>query len=188
LIKSFLKQHHLLLIENNNQTIMKLSTISIISLLALSCGNNKTSAPSNKDTTTSKTDTIQVDKESKLCFERKDSFKEKGDQMDMTTSIEIVTKGDEVNGTYVEERLVNGGNVDGASGDLKGTKKGDTLYLDFTYTIEGYEATEETIWILQGDKLMEKEGELVEKNGKMVLKDPNKATFKKEYLKVNCGQ
>jgi hypothetical protein len=167
---------------------MKLSTISIISLLALSCGNSKTSESSNKDTTSSKTDSIEVNKEVKLCFERKDSFKEKDEKMEMTTSIEILTKGEEVNGTYIEERLVNGGNVDGASGDLKGTKKGDTLYLDFSYTIEGYEATEETIWILQGDKLLQKEGELVEKNGKMVLKDANKATFKKEYLKVNCGQ
>ena len=120
---------------------MKLSTISIISLLALSCGNSKTSESSNKDTTSSKTDSIEVNKEVKLCFERKDSFKEKDEKMEMTTSIEILTKGEEVNGTYIEERLVNGGNVDGASGDLKGTKKGDTLYLDFSYTIEGYEAT-----------------------------------------------
>lgn len=167
---------------------MKSSFLLIATFLLLSCGSKK-STPVTSDTTktdTSKTNTEVVVKDEVLCFELKEIFTDKSGKKDITTSIQITMKGNDITGTYGEERLINGGNVDGANGDLKGTRVGDTLKLDLTYTIEGYTQTDEAIYLLQGDKLMEKQGEMIQKGDKFVIKNPAKATFSKTYSKVNC--
>lgn len=170
---------------------MKLKFFLVATLVLASCGKNKTTTE-QKDTTTTNSENTTVYKDETLCFELKETIdisedeKGNGDKMSMTTSVQIITKGNEVTGTIAEERLVNGANADAASGDLKGIRKGDTLIVDYTFTIEGYTETQEIVYLLQGDKLSEKSGELTEKNGKMVYKDPSKATFDKVYTKVNC--
>jgi hypothetical protein len=170
---------------------MKSKLFLLSSLLLLSCGKNK---PTTEQKDTTQTDTSQANMvtEETLCFNLEENVdvsedqKGKGEKMNIKTDIQLTIKGDVVTGTVAEERLVNKSNVDAAGGDLKGTRKGDTLYLDYTYTIEGYTGTEEVIYVLKGDKLAEGSGELVDKGGKMVLKDPAKATFDKVYTKGEC--
>lgn len=75
---------------------------------------------------------------------------------------------------------------DGAIGTIKGTISGETITVDYDYMIEGSQQVEEKIFVLQGDKLLEKSGELEDKNGKLVMKDPSKATIGATLTKVNC--
>lgn len=75
---------------------------------------------------------------------------------------------------------------DGAVGTIKGTISGETITVDYDYVIEGSQQVEEKIFVLQGDKLLEKSGELEDKNGKLVMKDPAKATIGATLTKVNC--
>ena len=168
-------------------------SIFFFSLFALmSCGKGSNKDKPNTDSTgtdTSKTTTTQHSplpySNETVCFEKKD--KNSKEKLEMTTLVQISMDDNKVTGTYDEERLIDGENTDAASGDLTGTRKGDTLFLTLKYTIEGYEAIEETIWLLGKDQLSQKRGELIEdKNGHMVLKDASKATFDEVYNKVRC--
>jgi hypothetical protein len=46
---------------------------------------------------------------------------------------------------------------------------------------------EEKVFVLQGDKLQIKEGELEDKNGKLVMKFPEKAKVTSTLNKVDCA-
>jgi uncharacterized protein YcfL len=76
---------------------------------------------------------------------------------------------------------------DGAIGTLKGKKIGDVITADYTYVIEGSEQIEEKVFVLQGEKLLIKEGELEDKNGKLVMKFPEKAKVTSTLNKVDCA-
>jgi uncharacterized protein YcfL len=76
---------------------------------------------------------------------------------------------------------------DGAIGTLKGKKVGDVITADYAYVIEGSEEVEEKVFVLQGDKLQIKEGELEDKNGKLVMKFPEKAKVTSILTKVDCA-
>lgn len=75
---------------------------------------------------------------------------------------------------------------DGAIGTLKGKKVGDVITADYSYVIEGSEQVEEKVFILQGEKLLIKEGELEDKNGKLIMKFPEKAKVTSTLNRVDC--
>lgn len=75
---------------------------------------------------------------------------------------------------------------DGAIGTIKGKKVGDVITVDFDYVIEGSQQVEEKIFVMKGDELLEKSGELEDKNGKLVMKNPEKATVAATLKRINC--
>ena len=142
------------------------------------CQSKKSETQTSDTTTVIATDTIatatQTTKEEKLCFEYK--FKK-----DITT-VQLVIKGDEVTGKMDWLPWEK----DGARGTLKGKKFGNEIKVDYDYMIEGSNQSEEKVFVLEGDKLLEKTGELEDKNGKLVMKDPTKATVTQTLNKVVC--
>lgn len=168
---------------------MKSRFFFVAALVLVSCGSKKTSTTPSADTNKVDTSTVKenVVKDEVLCFELKETIKQKGGDMNMTTFIQLTMSGDNVTGVYEEDRTVGAVSTDGAAGDYKGTKVGDTLKLDLTFTIEGSTQIEETIYLLQVDKLMQKEGAMEEKEGKLVIKDQAKAKFSKTYSKITCN-
>lgn len=104
-------------------------------------------------------------------------------KVDITT-VQMTVKGDSVTG----EMHWHPHEKDGSHGTLKGIKKGNTITADYDYMIEGSSQIEEVIFILEGDKLIQMTGELVEKGNKMVLKDPSKAKKDEVFSKANCSK
>ncbi len=146
----------------------------IISLSACQSKNAETGA---SDSTTSNADTVATATQpaaETLCFEEKVG-------KDLTT-VKFTIEGDSIIGSM--EWLP--WEKDQARGTLKGKKNGNEIIADYDYMIEGSNQSEEKIFILEGDKLLVKSGELEDKNGKLVLKDPAKATVGQTLVKVAC--
>ncbi len=99
-----------------------------------------------------------------------------------STKISLKTVGNEVSGEMAWLPFQK----DGAIGKLKGTKSGDTLRLTYDYTIEGAAQQDQRLFLLKDGVLTEGTGELVEKKGMLVFKDPKKIKFGKAFTKVDC--
>lgn len=111
-----------------------------------------------------------------LCFESKagkDVF-----------SLQLITSGNEISGTldYVYHEQ------DGAHGTLKGTATGNLIVADYNYTIEGSEQIEVMEFKLENDKISRKRGELIEKDGKLMLKDPENTPYTEIFTKIDCSK
>jgi len=98
------------------------------------------------------------------------------------TNVRLIINGDSVTGNM--EWLP--WEKDRARGTLKGKKNGNEIIADYDYIIEGSNQLEEKVFILDGDKLLIKSGELEEKNGKLLMKDPAKATIGQTLTKKVC--
>ncbi len=112
-----------------------------------------------------------------LCFEFK--------LMKDVTSCQLIIEGDKVRGYFDWSPYEK----DGAHGILQnGVKKGDMITADWQMMIEGNVQTEEVMFKLDGFKLSKLEGEMVEKEDKMVLKSPQTAIAADILVKVDCSQ
>ncbi len=112
-----------------------------------------------------------------LCFEFK--------LMKDITSCQLIIEDDKVRGYFDWSPFEK----DGAHGILQnGIKKGDIITADWQIMIEGNIQTEEVMFKLDGFKLSKLEGELVEKDDKLVLKSPQTATASDVLVKVDCTQ
>lgn len=154
--------------------------ILFISVALFSC-KSKTSETQTVDSTTAiavdtvATATKPANAEETLCFEHKEG-------KDITT-VKLVINGDAVTG----EMNWTPWEKDGAVGTLKGKKVGDEIFADYDYMIEGVNQSEEKIFKIEGDKLLEKTGELMDgKDGKLVMKDPAKAKYMGGLVKIKC--
>ncbi|UTA69393.1 hypothetical protein [Emticicia sp. 21SJ11W-3] len=98
------------------------------------------------------------------------------------TTVRLIIDGNSVNGNM--EWLP--WEKDRARGTLKGQKNGNEIIADYDYMIEGANQLEEKIFVIDGDKLLIKSGELKEKNGKLVMKDPTKARIGQTLTKKAC--
>ena len=98
------------------------------------------------------------------------------------TAIQIIMDGDKISG-YMDW---SPNEKDGGHGFIVGTKSGNIITADWTYMIEGSKNTEQIMLKLDGDKLSKAEGELTEKNDKLVLKNPAKAKYVDVFNKVPC--
>lgn len=155
--------------------LLLLSTITIIAC------KSKTDETQTVDSTaaitadTVATATKPVSAEETLCFEHKEGKD--------NTTVKLVINGDAVTG----EMNWTPWEKDGAVGSLKGKKVGDEIFVDYDYVIEGSNQSEEKIFKIEGDKLLEKSGELVDgKDGKLVMKDPAKAKYMAGLVKIKC--
>ena len=98
------------------------------------------------------------------------------------TAVQIIMDGDKVSG-YMEWAP---NEKDGGRGFIVGTKSGNIITADWTYMIEGSKNTEQIMLKLDGDKLSKAAGELVDKKGKLVLKNPAKVKYTEMFNKVPC--
>ncbi len=156
----------------------KLALIIFVALTA--CQSKKTETEMTDTTSVMSADTVatatKLSTDETLCFELKEG-------KDITT-VKLIIKGDEITG----EMNWTPWEKDGAVGTLKGKKVGNEIVVDYDYMIEGSNQSEEKIFKIDGDKLLIKEGELIEgKDGKLVMKDPVKAVFKETLVKVKCN-
>lgn len=146
-------------------------------ILAVSACKSKTSETQTTEGTTSNADTVATATKptaEALCFEEKIG-------KDLTT-VRLTIEGNDVIGSM--EWLP--WEKDQARGTLKGKKNGNEIVANYDYMIEGSNQSEEKIFVLEGDKLLIKTGELQDKNGKLVLKNPAKATVGQTLKKVAC--
>ena len=142
------------------------------------------SACQSKNTETQTTDSTAINADTvatatapaaeTLCFEEKVG-------KDLTT-VRFTIEGNKVTGSM--EWLPY--EKDQARGTLSGEKMGNEIVADYEYMIEGSNQLEEKIFVLEGDKLLVKSGELEDKNGKLFIKDKSKATIGQTLVKVAC--
>jgi hypothetical protein len=76
---------------------------------------------------------------------------------------------------------------DGAYGTLTGKVVGNEIIALYDYTIEGSEQKEEKKFRINGANLEEFNGELTEKRGILVLKNPAKGTYNQSFSPVDCA-
>ena len=90
-----------------------------------------------------------------------------------TVKLSLVQNGNNVTG----ELAYNWFEKDRNSGTLSGIFVGDTLFADYTFQSEGTTSVRETAFVKNGDKLIEGFGEVTEKDGKQVFKNPKALKF-----------
>lgn len=141
------------------------------------CKSKNAETTQTTETTTANADTVATataPAAETLCFEEKVG-------KDLTT-VSLIIDGNNVTGRM--EWLP--WEKDQARGTLKGKKNGNEIVADYEYMIEGSNQLEEKVFVLEGDKLLVKSGELEDKNGKLVMKNPGKATIGQTLVKVAC--
>ncbi len=103
-----------------------------------------------------------------------------------TTTIRVrILSQDDIRG----EMIWNPWQKDGAVGSLIGKLNADNeMELIYDYTIEGSRQSEMKIMKIENDRIMIKEGELIDPNndGKLVFKDVKKAVYKETLTKISC--
>lgn len=77
---------------------------------------------------------------------------------------------------------------DRSQGDLEGKLSGDTLFADYTFMSEGTRSVRQVAFLLKDSIAVEGYGEVEEKDGKMVFKQPSNIDFSKgtTYREVSC--
>ncbi|MBZ4188410.1 hypothetical protein [Niabella beijingensis] len=75
-------------------------------------------------------------------------------------------------------------------GAIEGVLKGDTLLADYTFMSEGKKSVRQVAFLLRDSTATEGYGEVEEKEGKMVFKDPAALSFAKgiRLQKTPCGE
>jgi hypothetical protein len=77
---------------------------------------------------------------------------------------------------------------DSNQGSVNGTKNGDTLIADYTFTSEGQTSVRQVAFLQKENSLIEGYGDMEEKDGKMQFKSPAKLNFGNGFKleKVPC--
>lgn len=133
--------------------------------------DNRKSADSMANATASN---ASATKGEHLCFELR--FKEDISELKLTIN------GDDVTG----ELNVLPFEKDAAIGTLKAKKTGNVIRGEWNYVIEGSNQSEEVEFKIEGDKALQRLGELEDKNGKLVLKETAKIEYSDPMKKVEC--
>lgn len=105
------------------------------------------------------------------------------DNQDLTV-VQLTQDRDKVSGYYAWEPYEK----DGAHGSFEGINKDGMITADHTYMIEGSIQTDEVYFKLDGDKLLEGVGEMMDENGKMVAKSIDALQFTEALDKTDCGK
>lgn len=100
------------------------------------------------------------------------------------TAIELSLNGSKVSGYYAWEPHQK----DGARGMFKGQKEGDQITAIFEFMIEGSIQSEEVLFKMEGDKLLQASNELEEKGGVLMIKDKSKLNWKDSFSKTDCSK
>ncbi|HOY15965.1 MAG TPA: hypothetical protein PLC89_01675 [Haliscomenobacter sp.] len=99
------------------------------------------------------------------------------------TAIELTVVGDEVSGFMAWEP----DQKDGARGMFKGQKVGDEITAVFDYMIEGSIQSEEVVFKMEGDKLLQGRGEMDDNNGQLTFKDKSKLDWEETFSLTDCA-
>lgn len=77
---------------------------------------------------------------------------------------------------------------DSNEGTIEGKIVGDKIYADYTFLSEGTTSVREVAFLVDGNKIIEGSGEMVESNGKMIFKDKKKITYKNgiTFSTIDC--
>lgn len=145
----------------------------IVSMIGCQSGNSDNQ---RTDSSITYPDSVAIAKPTidTLCFEEKIGKD--------ITNVRLIIDGDAVTGNM--EWLP--WEKDQARGTLKGKKNGHEIIADYNYMIEGVNQLEEKVFILDNDKLLIKSGALEEKNGRLMMKDPTKATIGQTLTQKAC--
>ena len=73
-------------------------------------------------------------------------------------------------------------------GKIEGVMKGDLIIADYIFFSEGVQSIREVAFKKMGDNFIEGYGEVEEKNGKTIFKNPNSLTFNQTVVlhKIDC--
>lgn len=79
---------------------------------------------------------------------------------------------------------------DSNRGELEGKMNGDTLIADYTFMSEGKKSVRQVAFLVKDSVATEGYGDLEEKDGKMIFKNPRSLTFGKGIVmtRVSCAQ
>lgn len=77
---------------------------------------------------------------------------------------------------------------DGAYGDFEGKLEGDIATVMYAYTIEGSEQSQEMKFKLGENSIAEFQGELEDKNGVLMLKNPKKGEYSQIFKAIPCAK
>jgi len=79
---------------------------------------------------------------------------------------------------------------DSNTGEFEGKMNGDTLIADYKFMSEGQMSTRQVAFLIKDSVATEGYGDMEEKGGKMVFKNPQSLTFSKGIVmkKVSCGR
>ncbi len=74
-------------------------------------------------------------------------------------------------------------------GTISGEMKGDTLLIDYTFDSEGMHSARQIAFLKKENQLMEGFGDVEDKNGEMVFKDPKNLQFSSAIVltKTDCN-
>jgi Prokaryotic membrane lipoprotein lipid attachment site len=161
---------------------MKKTQISLAVAAALLSACNSQTKTETTTTDTTKIATVAADitsasTDGKFCFLKT----ENRDSTIITLNI--------ANGKVTGEMTWNPYQQDGAVGTLTGTKNANGEFdLVYDYMIEGNHQTEDKVMKIENDKLLIKQGELIDpkNDGNMKFKDLGKAVFSEILTKINC--
>lgn len=144
---------------------------SMFLLTACGDGNAPQQPAGNKATNTSQTTTDQQTR----CYSLQQG-------QDLTV-VQLQQEGNTVSGYYAWEPYEK----DGAHGTLNGEMADDLIKTIHTYMIEGSIQSEEAYFKLEGDKLLQGDGELADDGGIMTFKDPANLKFTDALSAVDCA-
>jgi hypothetical protein len=102
-----------------------------------------------------------------------------------TVSLKLIIK-DSATGAVYGNLFYNMFEKDDNRGRFKGTRNGDIIKADYTYTSEGTTSVREVIFRLKDNVLTEGFGEMEEKGKKFVFKDTSKIQYTQQYTSVDC--
>ena len=162
-------------------------------LFAVSCNKNSDKSAEKQEVATTAPDT-SIAEDTRVTEETKPAIDEKfkGDYCflkaenkdTMTVRVRFLSD-DDIRGEMIWQPWQKDGAVGSLTGKLNANRE---MELKYDYTIEGNRQSETKIMKIEGDKLLVKQGELIDpkNNGNMVFKDASKATYKTVLAKVNC--
>jgi len=148
----------------------KILSVAMLLIVFVACKKTETTESVITEPTKPETEITQKD-----CYE----FVKGKD----TVRLSLVQNGNNVNG----ELAYNWFEKDKNSGTLSGIFVGDTLFADYTFQSEGMTSVRETAFVKAGEKLTEGFGEVTEKDGKQVFKNPKALKFDGSLVLVKVG-
>jgi hypothetical protein len=99
------------------------------------------------------------------------------------TAVQLTITGEDVIGYYAYEPYEK----DGGHGSIKGKMNGDIITGQNEFMIEGSIETEEVMFKIAGDKLLQAQGVFDEKLGKFLFTDKTKLTWKETFASTDCA-
>ncbi|RZJ70377.1 hypothetical protein [Flavobacterium sp.] len=150
-------------------------SITLLALVILAFAGCKKESEKTEITTSEK-DTLEVEKPETAIISECYEFVQAKD----TISLSL-----DQNGAYVKGKLrFKNYEKDSSSGEIAGKYAGDTLKFDYTFQSEGTTSTMQMRFLKSGNSLLMGTGDMEDKNGKMVFRNPKGVKYEKSVVLV----